>query len=711
MINTVNLPPFKKMCMTIGNLPSSFMESLTYYEALCWLYNYFEKTLLPAINTNSEAITELQEAFVALKTYVDTYFDDLDIQQEVNNKLDDMAESGELTELLTTYLQLKTIYSFNSVAELVASENFIDGSFAKTTGFYANNDGGGANYKIRTILNTDTIDNIHLFAITNDDTLVAELNEKEIIDVRQLGAKTDIDNSEIIQYAVDNFKEININEDYEIYSAISVTEDNVTLKGNGKIHINHSKEDNLLEVENVDNFNIIGLSFYNDDVRSGSSAPDLHFIIKVTGSTNIIFDDIKVYNAYYCGVEFEESSNIKVINSSFKDCYYDMLTFLTETSDILIDNCIFDTATSTYANTYLISTGAREYSTEAAYLTKNLTIQNSKFLNNPNWEGIDSHGCENLKILNNYVYNCKDGISIWYDTRKLTTYKYGDNIIIKNNIIDGGTADKRIGIYVAGNVEHYIKNIKIEDNIVKYYGVTSGYAGVFVENIKDFIICNNTITKFSYHGLHYRNCISGQINKNHIYGPNAGGTFGMYSSYGAWMVKVFNNMIHGEEYKLARGLSIDGQPGITIVYDNLVYNFTSYKYQAASGNYSPIGTIINSYQYRMGIQGVKAVNNNDMITSYCTDTVLRAGGKTLNELTLSATAGSKTIELTGDQNILNFLTEGEEFIIPGAGTDGANLTTTVGEIYNNKKFTIQDNIITSVSNVHPIETGSSWTTV
>lgn len=104
MINTINLPPFKKMCITIGNLPSSFMESMSYYEALCWLYDYFENTLLPAINTNSEAITELQTAFLTLKSYVDNYFENLDVQTEINNKLDAMAEDGTLTTLIGNYV-------------------------------------------------------------------------------------------------------------------------------------------------------------------------------------------------------------------------------------------------------------------------------------------------------------------------------------------------------------------------------------------------------------------------------------------------------------------------------------------------------------------------------------------------------------------------------------------------------------------------------
>ena len=100
MINTINLPPFKKMCMTIGNLPTSFMESMSYYEALCWLYNYLDTQVIPAINTEGEAITELQTAFTTLQNYVDTYFDNLDVQEEVNNKLDAMALDGTLAEII-----------------------------------------------------------------------------------------------------------------------------------------------------------------------------------------------------------------------------------------------------------------------------------------------------------------------------------------------------------------------------------------------------------------------------------------------------------------------------------------------------------------------------------------------------------------------------------------------------------------------------------
>lgn len=101
-MNTVETldSPFKHLVMTIGELPTTFVESMSYYEALAWLVNYMEKTLLPAVNGNAEATKELQEAFVELKNYVDNYLDNLDLQTDINNKLDAMAESGQLAEII-----------------------------------------------------------------------------------------------------------------------------------------------------------------------------------------------------------------------------------------------------------------------------------------------------------------------------------------------------------------------------------------------------------------------------------------------------------------------------------------------------------------------------------------------------------------------------------------------------------------------------------
>lgn len=104
-IDTVDTRPFKKLVMTIGELPTSFVESMTYYELLAWFVNYLETVIIPTVNNNAEAVQELQDLFVELRKFVDEYFDNLDVQDEIDNKLDRMAESGELGEIIKNYFE------------------------------------------------------------------------------------------------------------------------------------------------------------------------------------------------------------------------------------------------------------------------------------------------------------------------------------------------------------------------------------------------------------------------------------------------------------------------------------------------------------------------------------------------------------------------------------------------------------------------------
>lgn len=100
MIPVTPLRPFTRFLMTIGEIPTSYLISMTYEEQLLWLCNYLEKTVIPAIDNNAEAVKELQDLFVELKSYVDNYFDNLDVQEEINNKLDEMATDGTLDEII-----------------------------------------------------------------------------------------------------------------------------------------------------------------------------------------------------------------------------------------------------------------------------------------------------------------------------------------------------------------------------------------------------------------------------------------------------------------------------------------------------------------------------------------------------------------------------------------------------------------------------------
>lgn len=96
--------PFKNFCMSVGAIPSSYQDSLDYYETLLWLIKFLDETVIPAVTTNGNAVAELQTFYLQLQTYVNDYFKNLDVQEEINNKLDNMAIDGSLTALIKDYV-------------------------------------------------------------------------------------------------------------------------------------------------------------------------------------------------------------------------------------------------------------------------------------------------------------------------------------------------------------------------------------------------------------------------------------------------------------------------------------------------------------------------------------------------------------------------------------------------------------------------------
>ncbi|MBQ1551007.1 MAG: hypothetical protein IIZ67_02800, partial [Bacilli bacterium] len=117
---------FKKMtflCMQrLTNFPyiEEDFDALTNYELLCKVVEYLNKVIANENNQN-DAIKELAEAFTNLKNYVDSYFDNLDVQEEVNNKIDEMVENGTFQNLIDEYTNIVT--TFSKIGFLHGEEN------------------------------------------------------------------------------------------------------------------------------------------------------------------------------------------------------------------------------------------------------------------------------------------------------------------------------------------------------------------------------------------------------------------------------------------------------------------------------------------------------------------------------------------------------------------------------------------------------------
>jgi hypothetical protein len=172
--NIKPISPFILFCQKV--IPLAFDESMSYYECLCALTNYLYSEVVPAVNNNADAVTELQN-------YVKNYFDNLDVQDEINNKLDEMAESGQLTDIIAQYLNLAGVLGYNTVNDMKNATNLVNGSFARTYGLNTYNDGKGEFYKIRTITSSDVVDGVNIIAVNFSDTLIAEKMPNFYIDI------------------------------------------------------------------------------------------------------------------------------------------------------------------------------------------------------------------------------------------------------------------------------------------------------------------------------------------------------------------------------------------------------------------------------------------------------------------------------------------------------------------------------------------------
>ena len=154
--NYKDLQPFRFWCQKV--LPLVYDDSLSYYELLCKVVDYLNKTM-EDVGVLEGDVTGLHEAYKKLQGYVNDYFSTLDVQEEINDKLDAMAKNGSLTALISPLLPAlisdwltKNISPTTPVIDktLTISEA---GADAKVTGTRLLKDGVGYSYQYSTLNN------------------------------------------------------------------------------------------------------------------------------------------------------------------------------------------------------------------------------------------------------------------------------------------------------------------------------------------------------------------------------------------------------------------------------------------------------------------------------------------------------------------------------------------------------------------------------
>ena len=114
------LTPFKWFVLQNFPFIDEDFDAITNYQLFCKLGEEINK-IIDSQNIVGEQAETLTNAFNTLKNYVDNYFNNLDVQDEINNKLNEMVRNGELQNLLDTqYLNLKN--EVNNTLDLFSTD-------------------------------------------------------------------------------------------------------------------------------------------------------------------------------------------------------------------------------------------------------------------------------------------------------------------------------------------------------------------------------------------------------------------------------------------------------------------------------------------------------------------------------------------------------------------------------------------------------------
>lgn len=150
------------------SIPLAFDESMSYYETLCGVLDLLKNTV-DVVNNNAELME-------ILENYVKTYFDNLDVQDEINKKLDEMAQDGTLGQAVAQILELNPIITFDNVNAMKNSENLRDNAIIQTLN-YGDNDKNGSIYRIVNDEDNELIaDDINIIDVGNDRKAVKYSN-------------------------------------------------------------------------------------------------------------------------------------------------------------------------------------------------------------------------------------------------------------------------------------------------------------------------------------------------------------------------------------------------------------------------------------------------------------------------------------------------------------------------------------------------------
>jgi hypothetical protein len=232
----------------------------------------------------------------------------------------------------------------------------------------------------------------------------------------------------------------------------------------------------------IHNIPMIGIQGYDDSYN---------IIIGDTSATSCatsITHSNNIYDCGYAGIALDGRNPIT--NLSNWHVYYNYIHDIDYTGGVLRD-------------AYGIAFSSGEIGLGRGYSTgwPNYCVAKYNCIENvPGHTGIDTHGGTYIYFQNNYIYNCKDGITAQAADRVGSQTAVLNNAFIEGNIIENPFINDlgyRCFIYMVGvNVLYRPTNCYIRNNILGYKSRPSNETdaiGIYIENVNEIDIEGNKV--------------------------------------------------------------------------------------------------------------------------------------------------------------------------------------------------------------------------
>lgn len=481
-------------------------DALTDYELLCLVVKFLNDVIANQ-NEQNDSITRMYESFLALQDYVNNtkdeledafnnlddyvrnYFDNLDVQEEINNKLDQMLEDGVLEQIIEQFIKSTALWCFDNVNDMKSATNLIDGSYAKTLGYYDVNDGGQGTY---IIIDDDTlVDDGGSVHVLNNGLRAKLIVENNTINPIMFGCKGDNSTDDSLHFykCLKAFNNINIdllNKEYNLTTLTDFTFNKNTSIKNGIIHIDDilmRNAEGLLQLENLE---IKAKSLTDVNPRSkfiifGETGDTGSFLIN---NCKIIAESSENYDNKICLIYLKDYIDCTIrnsylynkhVNTTAGGCIWLGSTSVTRNNVIIENNILANDSRDEIIGLY---DHARGNLTEIRNNTTYQTYPGATYANTLYYKA-----SKTTNIVNNTFNSCSTGFGIYNNNSDSYNINFNNNTF--NHDASSQNENNKSGLFIDSSVSANINN-----NTFNAYNCSSANYNIIPFNATGKIVKN-----------------------------------------------------------------------------------------------------------------------------------------------------------------------------------------------------------------------------